>query len=267
MAKFLNYDGMLYFYQKLTGKFVAKESGKGLSTNDFTAAYKEKLDGIAPNANNYTLPTASSTTLGGVKIGTGLAIGEDGTLRATGGGTADAVAWANVQNKPTTIAGYGITDAYTKSEIDGRGYLTASDISGKADKSTTLAGYGITDAYTKSEVYTKEEINARTSAALRFGGSILFSELPEATANNVGFVFNIEDSFTIDERFVDYVEGAEAVPYPIGTNVSIIAVEGAEGHHTYMYDVTSGFMDLSPYMKKTDMTAITNGEIDSIFAA
>ena len=31
---------------------------------------------------------------------------------------------------------------------------------GKADKATTLAGYGITDAYTKSETYTQAEVNA-----------------------------------------------------------------------------------------------------------
>ena len=54
--------------------FVARESGKGLSTNDFTAAYKSKLDGIANNANNYSLPTASSSTLGGIKVGSGLSI-------------------------------------------------------------------------------------------------------------------------------------------------------------------------------------------------
>ena len=45
---------------------VDKEAGKGLSTNDFTTAEKNKLAGIAENANNYTLPVASST-LGGVK--------------------------------------------------------------------------------------------------------------------------------------------------------------------------------------------------------
>lgn len=33
--------------------------------------------------------------------------------------------------------------------------------SGKADKATTLAGYGITDAYTKSETYTKDEVDAK----------------------------------------------------------------------------------------------------------
>ena len=65
--------------------FVARESGKGLSTNDFTAAYKSKLDGIANNANNYSLPTASSSTLGGVKVGSGLSI-SNGVLSASGGG-------------------------------------------------------------------------------------------------------------------------------------------------------------------------------------
>ena len=39
---------------------VDKVSGKGLSTNDFTAAYKSKLDSIAPNANNYSLPLAAN---------------------------------------------------------------------------------------------------------------------------------------------------------------------------------------------------------------
>ena len=48
-------------------KKVDAVSGKGLSTNDFTAAYKSKLDGIATGANNYKLPTASKTTLGGIK--------------------------------------------------------------------------------------------------------------------------------------------------------------------------------------------------------
>ena len=48
---------------------VDKVSGKGLSTNDYTTAEKNKLAGIAANANNYTLPTASDSTLGGIKTG------------------------------------------------------------------------------------------------------------------------------------------------------------------------------------------------------
>ncbi len=42
----------------------------GLTTKNFTAALKTKLDGIATNANNYTysLPQSSTTTIGGVKM-------------------------------------------------------------------------------------------------------------------------------------------------------------------------------------------------------
>lgn len=85
MGLFLDDNGLRYLWQKIKNMFVAKESGKGLSTNDFTAAYKSKLDGIANNANNYSLPTASATTLGGIKVGSGLSI-DNGVLNVTGGG-------------------------------------------------------------------------------------------------------------------------------------------------------------------------------------
>ena len=52
------------------GSYVLKETGKGLSTNDYTTAEKTKLAGLS----NYTLPTATSSTLGGVKIGSTLTI-------------------------------------------------------------------------------------------------------------------------------------------------------------------------------------------------
>lgn len=51
---------------------------------------------------DYTLPTASASTLGGVKVGAGLSI-NNGVLSANGGGTADSVDWSNVQNKPATF--------------------------------------------------------------------------------------------------------------------------------------------------------------------
>lgn len=62
-----------------------------------------------------------------------------------GGGVADSVAWSNVTNKPTWIT--DTKPKYSYSEI-----LDTPDLSVKADKATTLAGYGITNAYTKSEV-------------------------------------------------------------------------------------------------------------------
>ena len=41
----------------------------GLTQNNFTDALKTKLDGIASSANNYSLPLATSSARGGVKIG------------------------------------------------------------------------------------------------------------------------------------------------------------------------------------------------------
>ena len=71
--------------------------------------------------------------------------------------TADVnTALAGKADKATTLAGYGINDAYTKGEVD-------NALNNKADKATTLAGYGITDAYTKAEVNTAVA-NAVTTA-------------------------------------------------------------------------------------------------------
>lgn len=58
----------------LEGK-VDKVEGKSLTSNDFTDVLKTKLEGIAENANNYSLPTASETQLGGVIV--------DSTLNST----------------------------------------------------------------------------------------------------------------------------------------------------------------------------------------
>lgn len=47
---------------------------------------------------------------------------------------------------------------------NGAGYITSSAISNKADKSTTLAGYGITNAYTKTEVDAMTAVDSALSS-------------------------------------------------------------------------------------------------------
>lgn len=86
--------------------------------------------------------------------------------------TATQTALNGKANNATTLSGYGITDAYTKTEVNtlaGNYYTkSAADtlLSGKANNATTLSGYGITDAYTKTEVntlagnyYTKSQVD------------------------------------------------------------------------------------------------------------
>ena len=56
---------------------------------------KTKLDGIATNANNYSLPAATSTVLGGVKDGTGVTIAADGTVSVDYGSAAGTAVQGN----------------------------------------------------------------------------------------------------------------------------------------------------------------------------
>lgn len=64
---------------------------------------------------------------------------------------------------------------------------TTIDISAKADKATTLAGYGITDTYTKTEIDNKI-----TSVYKYKGSKQIFSELPSSATCVTGDVWNVE---------------------------------------------------------------------------
>ena len=63
----------------IAGK-VDKVEGKGLSSNDFTDALLTKLNGIEAGANAYTLPAATASSLGGVKVGANLAVDSNGEI-------------------------------------------------------------------------------------------------------------------------------------------------------------------------------------------
>jgi hypothetical protein len=60
--KFLDENGLLYFWQKITNKFVAKEAGKGLSSNDYSTEEKTKLNGIAEGATNTVVTDNLTST-------------------------------------------------------------------------------------------------------------------------------------------------------------------------------------------------------------
>lgn len=101
-------------------KKVDKETGKQLSTNDYTTAEKTKLTGIATGA--------EVNKIDAVKVnGTALGI----TDKAVN------IDLSNYATKSTTLAGYGITNAYTKDEVN-------TELGKKANS---------------SDVYTKTEIN------------------------------------------------------------------------------------------------------------
>jgi phage gp45-like len=92
-------------YTALAGK-VDTETGKGLSSNDYTDAEKTKLSGIEANANNYTLPAATTSALGGVKVGANLAVDANGEISG------------NYSNATTSAA--GLMSAADKTALDAK---------------------------------------------------------------------------------------------------------------------------------------------------
>ena len=184
--------------EKLQGK-VSVEEGKGLSSNDYTAEEKQKLAGLQ----NYTLTKASSDTLGGVKVGTGLQVSEDGTL------SADSVDWANVQNKPTILTQQDVSNAFSTS-------LEAAHLATSAELSA---------------------VEAKLTGVYHFKGSVdTFDALPKDADD--GDVYNVTDS---------------------GMNYGYIA-------ESKTWDALGTVIDLSGYAQKTDFVAMTNEEIDALFA-
>ena len=73
-----------------------------------------------------------------------------------------------------------------------------------AKKSTTLAGYGISDAYTKTaaDAAIKKAVDTAVAGVYKIKGSIAFAKLP-TQGMVVGDVYNITDDFTTTEAFVE----------------------------------------------------------------
>lgn len=97
----------------LSGK-VNKETGKGLSTNDFTDAEKTKLSnlsvlvagsGVSFGSNGeINLTPASSESIGGVKVGSNINVGSDGTVSVP---NADSSTYGVVQVESSVQSGSG----------------------------------------------------------------------------------------------------------------------------------------------------------------
>lgn len=104
----------------LLGNKVDKVAGYGLSKNDFNDTLLAKLNGIEAGANRYVLPTASATVKGGAMIGSGLMMASEVLSVNLNASHIPALDWSKITTgKPTTLGGYGITDAYTRAESNG----------------------------------------------------------------------------------------------------------------------------------------------------
>lgn len=138
----------------------------------------------------------------------------------------------------------------------------ASKINGKADAATTIAGYGITDAYTKTEV--DNAIGEVQAGALKPGGTLAAAGIVSSllVAGNLGKVYNISEDFTTT---ADFVEGAGKA-LPAGTNIYIVDTDTTGSSPVYKFDVLAGSYGTATQsgnglMSATDKTKLDNADV------
>ena len=146
----------------VTAKTVNGATITGTAFNGVTLSTDGKVNGAAITSNSFNGVKLEKGADSHYKVGdvdvtkmqTDVAGKVDAATTLTGYGITDAytktetdTAVGKKADKATTLTGYGIADAYTKTETD-------TAIGKKADKATTLTGYGIADAYTKTETDT-----------------------------------------------------------------------------------------------------------------
>ena len=112
----------------------------------------------------------------------------------------------------------------------------ADKINNKADAGTTISDYGITDAYTKTEV--DNAISEANASVFKPGGTLAANEIVASllVEGNLGKVYNISEDFTTDSNFR---EGA-GKDLPAGTNIVIVDVDTTGSSPSYKFDLEAG---------------------------
>lgn len=283
-TKFASIANIQRMAAAIKAKFVQKELKTGstdaykvLSDNNLTDAMVAKIDAAGTSSFNGTYgaltgkPTiegkelaSGANTAAGLGLATAAqgakadsALQADSIATGTANGTV-AVAGTDVAVKGLGTAAYTAASAYdaagkadaaltsAKSYVDGKGYQTADGVN------SIVSGKGY---QTAAQVQTAVD-NALTSA-IRPKGSSAFAKLPTPGKANLGWMYNVSDAFTTSASFT---EGAGKA-YPAGTNVVVVS----DGN-SYKWDVQGGFYDMTPYAKTADFAAMTDAEVDALFA-
>lgn len=210
MAKYLDENGLIYVWNKLKSFFVAKEAGKGLSSNDLTDELLEKIN----SAGSSSFSGAYADLSGKPSIG--------GHAIASGDQTAASLGLATPEDVSSAVSD---EDAAIKEYISQKGYQTASQVE------TIVTGKGYQTAGDVSSA-----ISSAISAVLTYKGTVASVSALPSSKQKLGDVWHVTD---------------DAGEY---------AWDGSE------WQALGSSIDLSAYLLKTDVSSISNGDIDDIFS-
>jgi hypothetical protein len=190
-----------------------------------------------------------------------------GALPAINGSALTGVttAFSNITSTPTTVAGYGITDALelgtsSTTALAGDTALFDGAFASLTSKPTTIAGYGITDALALGTSST----TALAGDTALFSGA--FADLTSKPTTIAGYGItdaantSAETTFTADVKFDTGVEEKFAT---LTGSTGVTTMDCANGHIHYLTtpagDITANFTNLGLTAEyATNLTVIIN---------
>lgn len=216
------------------GKFVAQETGKGLSSNDYTSAEKTKLSGIAEGANKYVHPSYTAQKSGLYKV----TVDASGHVSATTAVAKADITGLGIPAQDTTYADattstHGLMSAADKTKLDG----VATGAQANKIESVKVNGTALTPDSSKA-------VNVDLSAYAKS------ADVTKEIASAVSGVTQIDYSVV------------EALPSTGKKGVIYLVANSGSGNNIYdeYICINSKFeklgsreMDLSSYAKKTDI--------------
>ena len=99
------------------------------------------------------------------------------------------------------------------------------------------------------------DIKNKVSTVYKPCGTVKFADLPEPSAETLGNVYNIEDAFTTNAKFVE----GKSKECTAGANVGIIVIKNTDDStgevtETYKYDLFNASVDLTGYVTQGQLT-------------
>lgn len=254
------YDDKLKTYiTNLLAGYVAVQTGKGLSANDFTDALKQKLLGIADNA-QVNVQSDWNATSGDSYIKNKPNIPDTSNLLSKTGDASNATAaFTQATTRSNLATGDSLTTIFGKlmkwySSLSAAAWSGAyKDLSGTPtiptnnSQLTNGAGYQ-TASNVKSTIesykyQTASDVTSAIASALADYNSVSFQKVTSLpTTGTVGTIYLISNGGSVNNVYDEYFW---------------------DGSEFELFGTTA--VDLSGYVKSSDITLATNDDITGLF--
>ena len=222
----------------LLGNKVDKVAGKGLSTNDLTTALKTSYDGAVSGVADLKKVGAEKNTIVGIKV--------NGTAQTVDSSRNVDLTVPTDSQIATKIEGYGYqTASQVENAVTGKGYQTAANVK------TTVEGYGYqTAAQVNSLIGGK---GYQTSAQVQ-------SAIQSALSGITGIDLKVVESLP--------TTGAKGVIYLVAHSHG-----SGDAYDEYVWvtvkkayeKIGNTDVDLSGYLKSTDITVLTETDFNTMW--